>query len=131
MSEIPRRPLSNRVSQGAAAGTVRSVNTRGAARAKPVGAIDQAMALVDKGIDEIRAYLATPEGRELRRRAAQILMFSAPFLFRMKFFRASPVGRILGLVGGAALVVKVAEALRDWEPEILDLGEPEYSGDGG
>ena len=107
------------------------MSSRGAPRAEPVGAIDQAFALVDKGIDEIRAYLSTPEGRELRRRAAQILIFSAPFLFRLKFFRASPVGRILGLVGGAALVVKVAEALRDWDPEILDLGEPEYSEDDG
>jgi hypothetical protein len=26
------------------------------------------------------------------------------------------VGRLLGVVGGAALLIKLAEALRDWEP---------------
>ncbi len=89
------------------------------------------MALVDKGVEEIRAYFATPEGREVRRRLAQILIFSAPLIFRMKFFRATPLGRVLGLVGGAAIVVKLAEAMRDWEPEILDLGRPEYPEDDG
>jgi hypothetical protein len=53
---------------------------------------------------------------------AQALIISAPFLFRLKFFTRTWPGRVLGLVGGAALVVKLAEAMRDWEP-LEDLAE--------
>jgi hypothetical protein len=73
---------------------------------------------LERGIEDVRAYLASPEGQELRRRIAQVAVIAAPLLFRMRFFRASPVGRVLGLVGGAALLVKAAEALRDWEPVV-------------
>jgi hypothetical protein len=73
---------------------------------------------LERGLEDIRAYLASPEGQELRRRIAQVAVIAAPLLFRMRFFRASPVGRVLGLVGGAALLVKAAEALRDWEPAV-------------
>lgn len=73
---------------------------------------------LERGIEDMRAYLASPEGRELRRRIAQVAIIAAPLLFRMRFFRASPVGRVLGLVGGAALVVKAAEVLRDWDPVV-------------
>ena len=73
---------------------------------------------LERGIEEVRAYLASPEGQELRRRIAQVAVIAAPLLFRMRFFRASPVGRVLCLVGGAALLVKMAEALRDWEPAV-------------
>ena len=73
---------------------------------------------LERGIEDVRAYLASPEGQELRRRIAQVAVIAAPLLFRMRFFRASPIGRVLGLVGGAALLVKLAEALRDWEPVV-------------
>jgi hypothetical protein len=73
---------------------------------------------LERGLEDIRAYLASPEGQELRRRIAQVAVIAAPLLFRMRFFRASPIGRVLGLVGGAALLVKLAEALRDWEPAV-------------
>lgn len=66
--------------------------------------------------------MASPEGRHLRRRVAQGLIIGAPLLFRLKFIRSHPVGRLLGVVGGAALVVKLAEALRDWEP-LEELAE--------
>ena len=78
--------------------------------------LDEIARKVSRGADEVRAYLATEEGRELRKRIAQVAIIAAPLLFRMRFFRSSPVGRVLGLVGGAAIVVKLAEALRDWEP---------------
>ena len=75
---------------------------------------------LSEGVQQARVYLASPEGQELRKRVAQVAVIAAPLLFRMKFFRASPLGRILGLVGGAAIVVKLAEALRDWEP-VIDI----------
>ena len=81
--------------------------------------IDEVADRVSEGVEQLRAYLATPEGQELRRRIAQFAVIAAPLLFRMRFFRATPLGRVLGMVGGAALVVKLAEALRDWEPTAL------------
>jgi hypothetical protein len=80
--------------------------------------LDDLSRRLSRGLDELRDYLASPEGRELRKRIAQVAIIAAPLLFRMRFVRASPLGRVLGLVGGAALVVKLAEALRDWEPTV-------------
>jgi hypothetical protein len=91
-------------------------------RAEPAGLLDEIEAWLDRGVQEFRAYMASPEGQQLRRRVAQVLIIGAPFLFRMKFIRKNPVGRVIGLVGGAALVVKLAEALRDWEP-LEELAE--------
>jgi 4-amino-4-deoxy-L-arabinose transferase-like glycosyltransferase len=93
-----------------------------ATSARPEGLIDEALAYLDRGVTEFRRYLATPEGRALRKRIAQAAIIGAPLLFRLKFVRNHPVGRVLGIVGGAALVVKLAEALRDWEP-IEELAE--------
>lgn len=87
-------------------------------RQEPSDVLDELAARLSRGMEEVRVYLASPEGRELRRRIAQVAVIAAPLLFRMRFFRSSPVGRVLGLVGGAALVVKAAEALRDWEPVV-------------
>ena len=91
---------------------------------EPEGLIDEALRYLDEGVTEFRRYMASPEGRELRRRLAQIAIIGAPLLFRFKFIRMNPLGRLIGLVGGAALVVKLAEALRDWEPQIdLDVAD--------
>jgi hypothetical protein len=78
--------------------------------------LDEVIEFLSERVDEVRAYLASPEGRVLRKRIAQVMIVAAPLLFRARFFRATWVGRIIGLVGGAAIVVKLAEALRDWEP---------------
>jgi hypothetical protein len=87
-------------------------------QAVPMGMVDEFLAQLDRGVTEFRRYMASPEGREMRRRVAQFLIIAAPLAFRLKFFRATPLGRVLGVVGGAALVMKLAEALRDWEPDI-------------
>jgi hypothetical protein len=44
------------------------------------------------------------------------LIAAAPLISRLPMFRATPLGRIVGLAGGAALIVKAAEMIRDWEP---------------
>jgi hypothetical protein len=80
--------------------------------------LDQLGERLSEGLAEVRRYMATPEGQELRKRVAQVAIIAVPILFRMRFFRASPVGRVLGMVGGTAIVIKLAEALRDWEPEV-------------
>ena len=87
-----------------------------ATRAQPQDLVDEVLASLDRGVTEFRRYMASPEGRALRRRIAQVAIIGAPLLFRLKFIRNHPVGRLLGVVGGAALVVKLAETLRDWEP---------------
>jgi hypothetical protein len=91
-------------------------------RTEPRGVLEELEAALDRGIREVRAYLASPGGREVRRRVAQVVILGAPLLLRTKFIRRHPVGRLLAVVGGAALVVKLAEALRDWEP-IEELAE--------
>lgn len=93
-----------------------------ASRREPEALIDEALRYLDDGVTQFRRYLATPEGRALRHRVAQVAIIGAPLLFRLKFIRTHPVGRLLGLVGGAALVVKLAESLRDWEP-LEELAE--------
>jgi hypothetical protein len=82
--------------------------------------VDELQRRAAGGWEEARRYLASPEGKRLRQRVAQVLIISAPFLFRFGRFKGSRMGRLLGLLGGAAIVVKLAEALRDWEPEIRE-----------
>jgi hypothetical protein len=93
-----------------------------AGRAEPASLLDEVQMRLERGVEDFRRYMASPEGRQLRKRVAQALIVSAPFLFRFKFFTRTWPGRILGLVGGAAVVVKLAEALRDWEP-LEELAE--------
>lgn len=97
-----------------------------ATRGQSSDLIEEVTRRVSEGMVELRAYLASPEGQQLRKRIAQFAIIGAPLIFRMRFFRATPFGRILGMVGGAALVVKLAEALRDWEP----LSEIDFPGEG-
>jgi hypothetical protein len=69
----------------------------------------------DDGVDEVRRWLATPQGRFLRSLAARMLIVSVPLIVRHPFFK-TPVGRLVELAGGAAILIKLAELLRDWEP---------------
>jgi hypothetical protein len=82
------------------------------------GLLDEASTMLDRGIHQFKVYMATEEGRQLRRRLAQAAILGAPLILRMKFFRTTLVGRLIAVAGGAALVVKLAEAIRDWEPEL-------------
>ena len=77
----------------------------------------EAQKAVTDGVDQTRAWLATPNGRRFRQIVARTLLVASPLLFRHRFFRASWTGRIIELAGGAAILVKLAEAIRDWEPE--------------
>jgi hypothetical protein len=64
---------------------------------------------------QVRDFLHTPAGRKFRRYLAGGLILTAPLLFRIPGLRRIPFIRLLEAIGGAALVVKLAEALRDWE----------------
>jgi hypothetical protein len=67
-------------------------------------------------VEDARAFLASPEGERLRRIVATGLIVAAPFVSRLPVFRASRLGRLVGLAGGAAVIVKLANMIRDWEP---------------
>ena len=66
--------------------------------------------------EEIRRFLASDAGIRLRRLLAAGAVVSAPLLFRLPLIRRYPLLRALEMVGGAALIVKLAEQLRDWDP---------------
>jgi hypothetical protein len=73
---------------------------------------------LESSVDEVLEFLDSPTGRRLRRVLATGLIVSVPFLMRIPGLRATPIGRLLGVTGGTALVVKAAEAIRDWERSL-------------
>ena len=78
--------------------------------------LDEVQRRVGRGADAARAYLASPEGRRLRRRVARVVIVAAPMVARSRLVRATWIGRVAGVAGAATLAVKLAEALRDWDP---------------
>ena len=71
---------------------------------------------VEVAVREVEDFLDSPGGRRLRRLLAGAAIVGAPLLFRLPVLKRYPLLRALELAGGAALLVKFAEALRDWEP---------------
>jgi hypothetical protein len=68
-------------------------------------------------VQDIQEFLASQTGRKFRRVLAAGVIVGAPLIFRSPGLRRYPLFRALELVGGVALVIKLAEALRDWEPD--------------
>ena len=64
---------------------------------------------------QARAFFASPAGILFRRYLAAGVIVTAPLIFRMPALRRHPLIRTLELIGGAALLVRAAEALRDWD----------------
>jgi len=71
---------------------------------------------VEVAVQEVEDFLDSPGGRRLRRFLAGAAIVGAPLLFRLPVLKRYPLLRALEIAGGAALLVKFAEALRDWEP---------------
>lgn len=71
--------------------------------------------MLETGLERSQEWLASPEGQRFRRRAAAALIVSAPLVLRSRVLRSTPLGKLVELAGGTALVVKLAEAIRDWE----------------
>lgn len=72
---------------------------------------------IDTTVDELLSFLDSPSGRRLRKYLATGLIVSVPLVMRMPWLRRTPIGKLIELGGGAALVVKFAEMIRDWERE--------------
>jgi hypothetical protein len=75
---------------------------------------------------EISRFLSTPAGRRMRGVLAGAIIFTAPAIFRIPGLRRYPLIRALEFLGGAALIMRFAEAPRDWErteqgPITIDL----------
>ena len=68
-------------------------------------------------VQDLQELMGSETGRKLRRLIAGGVIVTAPLLFRSPGLRRYPLFRALELIGGVALVVKLAEALRDWEPD--------------
>jgi hypothetical protein len=69
---------------------------------------------IDANVEELADFLDSPTGRRLRKRLATGLIISVPLVMRIPGLRRTPIARLVELVGGTALVVKLAELIRDW-----------------
>jgi hypothetical protein len=85
--------------------------------------VEEVRKQVTEAAETVVEYLDSPEGRRLRSKVASGLIFAAPLLSRLPVVRRTPLGRALSLLGGAALIVKAAEMIRDWEPRRAEVGE--------
>ncbi len=70
---------------------------------------------VGASVEDVLEYLDSPAGKKLRHRVATGLIISVPLVMRIPGLRKTPLGRLVEVAGGATLVVKLAELLRDWE----------------
>ena len=66
-------------------------------------------------VDDVLAFLDSPAGRDLRRKIATGLIVSVPIVMRLPGLRKTFLGRAIEGVGGVALVIRLAELIRDWE----------------
>jgi hypothetical protein len=65
---------------------------------------------------EALRYLASPAGERFRHRAAWVLVVALPLVFRIPALRRHWAIRLLEFAGGAAILVKLGRAVRDWQP---------------
>src|SRR3954469_6097292 len=79
----------------------------------------EAQEVLGSGAEAIRAWLATPQGRRFRQLFARVLIVGSPLIFRLRLLKASPLGRLIEFAGGAAVLIKLAEIIRDWEPDTF------------
>lgn len=79
---------------------------------------------IDTSVEELLAFLDSPTGRRLRKHLATGLIVSVPLVMRLPWLKRTPIGKLIELGGGAALVMKVAELIRDWERDQGDVPQP-------
>ena len=76
------------------------------------------MGAIAETAETARILLASDRGRAARAAVAAGVIAAAPIVMRLPIVKRHPLGRLLALAGGAAVLVKAAEAIRDWEPDV-------------
>jgi hypothetical protein len=79
-------------------------------------------ALLERAADAAgaaRTFLASEQGKRLRRQIATVVIVAAPLISELPVIRRSPVARLLRTAALGTLVIKGAEWLRDWEPRTV------------
>ena len=61
-------------------------------------------------------FLGSPAGERWRHRTAWLLVVGLPLVFRIPVLRKHWAIRLLELAGGAAILVKLGDAVRTWQP---------------
>ncbi len=84
--------------------------------------IDSVFEAASDAASATRSYLASEQGRRIRHQVATVIIVGAPLISELPLVRRHPIARILRTAAVAALLVKGAEWLRDWEP----AAEPEF-----
>lgn len=72
---------------------------------------------VERAVNDVLTYLASPRGKDLRSKLSIGVIAVTPVIARAPIVRRHPILRLLGVAGFATLLVRLAEAVRDWEPE--------------
>ena len=79
-------------------------------------AVEEALDAAGEAAEAARTYLASEDGRELRRKVATAVIVGLPLVSELPVLRRTPFGRLVRTAALGALVIKGAEWLRDWEP---------------
>ena len=78
--------------------------------------IDGAKAVATEVVEEGKRLAASEQGQRVRQMVATGLIVAAPAVVSIPILRRTRIGKLIELAGGAALVVTVAEKIRDWNP---------------
>jgi hypothetical protein len=78
---------------------------------------DRARDATRVAVGEAKRFAASEHGRKIRHNVATGLIVAAPVVVSLPVLRRTRLGKLIELSGGAALIVTVAEKLRDWNPE--------------
>ena len=69
----------------------------------------------DIAAEELLEFLESPSGRRMRNVLAGAVIVSVPLIMRVPGLKRSPLGRLVAMTGGSAILIGIAEAIRDWE----------------
>ena len=83
-----------------------------------VNIVDEIVGSAADAAAKAKAYLATDEGKELRERVASVVILAAPFVAELPILKRTRMGRLMRIAAVGTLLVKGAEWLRDWEPDV-------------
>jgi hypothetical protein len=78
---------------------------------------NRAREVTQMAVGEAKRFAASEQGRKIRHNIATGLIVAAPAVVSLPVLRRTRIGKWIELAGGAALVVTVAEKIRDWNPD--------------